>query len=208
MALPNRMQGHRGQRYRHIPLNDETPSIRLVQVLPRYSTDCMVQCKIIQRKLPSRIIDGAIADASSGDLCLESEQAEDLPYTCLSYTWGNPGNRIPIKVDGKSFYVSRNLHDFLVMARRTLADTWLWIDALCIDQSNTLERNHQVQQMGRIYSLAETVLIWLGDDKQAEKVLNMVNQASIISNPDAYKPQKNMRLCGMGDRCSTWSSRG
>jgi hypothetical protein len=37
----------------------------------------------------------------------------------------------------------------------------LWIDALCINQSNALERNHQVQQMGDIYLHAAEVLIWL-----------------------------------------------
>jgi hypothetical protein len=41
---------------------------------------------------------------------------------------------------------------------------WLWIDALCIDQSNAMKRNHQVQQMGLIYSQAERVMVWLGNN--------------------------------------------
>jgi hypothetical protein len=39
---------------------------------------------------------------------------------------------------------------------------WIWIDALCIDQSNTTERNHQVLSMGRIYKTALEVFAWLG----------------------------------------------
>ena len=37
----------------------------------------------------------------------------------------------------------------------------IWIDAICIDQNNVLERNHQVRNMVRIYAQAEHVLIWL-----------------------------------------------
>jgi hypothetical protein len=38
----------------------------------------------------------------------------------------------------------------------------LWIDALCIDQGQNDERNHQVQQMGSIYSGAQRVIAWIG----------------------------------------------
>lgn len=37
-----------------------------------------------------------------------------------------------------------------------------WIDALCIDQENLAERNHQVTQMGKIYASAYRVVSWLG----------------------------------------------
>ena len=33
---------------------------------------------------------------------------------------------------------------------------------MCINQQDTNERNHQVTQMGLIYSQAEKVVIWLG----------------------------------------------
>jgi hypothetical protein len=35
-------------------------------------------------------------------------------------------------------------------------------DALCINQEDTQERNHQVSQMGRIYGEADCVITWLG----------------------------------------------
>lgn len=37
-----------------------------------------------------------------------------------------------------------------------------WIDAICLDQSNSIERNHQVSQMHNIYLEADTVLTWFG----------------------------------------------
>jgi hypothetical protein len=42
----------------------------------------------------------------------------------------------------------------------------LWIDALCIDQSNIQERKYQVALMGRFYSEAEMVIAWLGSSLQ------------------------------------------
>ncbi|KAF2830838.1 HET-domain-containing protein, partial [Ophiobolus disseminans] len=38
----------------------------------------------------------------------------------------------------------------------------LWIDAICINQSDLLERNHQVAQMRDVYTKAESVIAWLG----------------------------------------------
>jgi hypothetical protein len=40
--------------------------------------------------------------------------------------------------------------------------TWFWVDALCIDQQNVAERNHQVRVMGKIYRMAKEVFVWLG----------------------------------------------
>ncbi|KAK7178548.1 heterokaryon incompatibility protein [Paraphaeosphaeria sporulosa] len=36
----------------------------------------------------------------------------------------------------------------------------LWVDAVCIDQSNTSERTYQVRMLDRIYSEAECVVVW------------------------------------------------
>ena len=38
----------------------------------------------------------------------------------------------------------------------------LWIDALCINQADPLERTHQVSVMAQIYQSARQVLVWLG----------------------------------------------
>ena len=41
------------------------------------------------------------------------------------------------------------------------ADFPLWLDQICIDQSNVREKNHQVARMGTIYQNAESVTAWL-----------------------------------------------
>ena len=58
--------------------------------------------------------------------------------------------------------LGRNLEQALWSLRLSDQARILWVDAICIDQSNNVEREHQVSQMGRIYGSATTVTIWLG----------------------------------------------
>ena len=78
------------------------------------------------------------------------------------------GNDKPTRrtwINGKSFWTRQNPWDFLISARERRCSSSLWIDALCIDQWNVDERNHQVQQMSEVFSHAQRVFAWLGDDK-------------------------------------------
>jgi hypothetical protein len=86
------------------------------------------------------------------------------PYIALSYTWGLPVPLHIIRLNGKAFSIRENLFDFLNAygANETgLESHRLWIDQLCIDQSNDSERGHQVKMMGDIYRNAEFVISWL-----------------------------------------------
>ncbi|KAJ9608739.1 hypothetical protein H2200_006510 [Cladophialophora chaetospira] len=83
-------------------------------------------------------------------------------YTCLSYTWGDEHDTELILLNGARLSVRRNLYNFLCQARQNGLQQPLWVDAICIDQENVAERNHQVQQMSNIYSKAEQVLVWVG----------------------------------------------
>ena len=59
-------------------------------------------------------------------------------------------------------HVYPNLYDALLQLRRLPSPDDYWIDSVCINQSD-LERNQQVQMMGRIYGYAKLVTIWLGN---------------------------------------------
>jgi hypothetical protein len=85
-----------------------------------------------------------------------------VQYTALSYTWGAPPATEMINLNGEPFPVRKNLWDFLHQARSNDLEEYLWIDALCIDQTVDEERSHQVSIMGRIYSSASRVIVWLG----------------------------------------------
>lgn len=59
--------------------------------------------------------------------------------------------------------LSQNLSDFFYHQQPNIVpDTNLWIDAICINQSDKNELACQILLMGKIYSLAFVVVAWLG----------------------------------------------
>lgn len=85
-----------------------------------------------------------------------------IEYEALSYTWGGSDKPHEIELNDKILPVTKNLSLALRNLRYPHQDRILWIDAICIDQSNDKERGHQVLQMASIYKRAEQVVIWLG----------------------------------------------
>ncbi|KAI0886291.1 HET-domain-containing protein [Annulohypoxylon maeteangense] len=100
-------------------------------------------------------------------------------YDALSYTWGDLQKTNEIAVDGQALGITRNLYMALVKLRSPTESRCLWIDAICIDQGNVQERNHQVQMMKRIFSTASSVIVWLGDsDGNVRDTLEMILKCS------------------------------
>jgi hypothetical protein len=124
-------------------LNSHTDEIRLVSLEPcdLSQVDAQVACTLITVKL-----------------------SENPKYEALSYMWGSLSNSATIAVDGQDLSVGENLWLALKQLRLGASRRTIWIDAICINQADTTERNHQVSQMSNIYSCAEQVLVWLGPD--------------------------------------------
>jgi hypothetical protein len=93
---------------------------------------------------------------------------EPLRFKALSYVWGTEDPDKVICVDGKVFRVRPNLWTFLKRLQRSKKATVIWIDAISVNQADIPERNQQVRLMTQIYSNAEVVLAWLGDDPHGE----------------------------------------
>ncbi|KAL2071928.1 hypothetical protein VTL71DRAFT_13163 [Oculimacula yallundae] len=111
-------------------------------------------------------------------------------YDALSYCWGSDDattNDPPSKiyfVDSDEDYaewtvpgvlsimlkankvscllVGRSLESVLEAIRSREKDVYLWVDALCINQRNLVERTAQVSRMHDVYTQADKVIIWLG----------------------------------------------
>ncbi|KAF9780403.1 hypothetical protein IL306_000177, partial [Fusarium sp. DS 682] len=84
------------------------------------------------------------------------------PYEAMSYTWGDDKATESILVNGGRFDLRPNLFSVLECLRKIDAARTIWIDAICINQQDESERNHQVWQMNNIYSHAVVVNVWLG----------------------------------------------
>ncbi|KAF2865420.1 heterokaryon incompatibility protein-domain-containing protein, partial [Massariosphaeria phaeospora] len=90
------------------------------------------------------------------------ELSETLEFHALSYVWGAPKEKKKIYVDSRAFEATANLFSFLDMAERGIHRMYWWIDAICINQADTDEKNTQVPRMDAIYSSASHVWVWLG----------------------------------------------
>ena len=83
-------------------------------------------------------------------------------YTALSYSWGDPTTTELIFVNNQSIQVTQNLLAALASLRNEESDVFLWVDAICINQHDLVERTAQVQLMRQIYKTAQRVVVWLG----------------------------------------------
>ena len=88
---------------------------------------------------------------------------QDSPrYDALFYVWGDPQLTEPIKVNGHQVQVTLNLAYALEQPRHAFDTVELWVDTLCINQNEVIEKNHQLPLMGEIYSKTSQIIVWLG----------------------------------------------
>lgn len=139
-------------------LTPDKSRIRLIHLLPR-STHAPFK----------RLSNEQFSDKDASELairvsCTISHVSLDQPppYSALSYTWGDLNRKGLILVGDAPFYVTKSLE--VALSHLTLEDMplTLWIDALCIDQDDEVEKTEQVRQMQQIYSKATSVITWLG----------------------------------------------
>lgn len=114
---------------------------------------------------------------------LSQTRLRDTPsYEAVSYRWGNEDkstNRM-IRLDGVEWEVRDNLWRLLCEFRCFNEDRILWVDAICINQDDIIEKSFQVQLMGRIFAKAEAVLAWLGDGSDgSEAALSWFDRFSL-----------------------------
>jgi Heterokaryon incompatibility protein (HET) len=103
-------------------------------------------------------------------------------YEALSYVWGSNDNFSTILVkDGgissESLLVTLNLIVALRYMRLVDRPRVMWVDAICIDQANDIEKGPQVAMMGEIYRLAERVVVWLGPEENgSERAMKLMQE--------------------------------
>ncbi|KAK8856039.1 Heterokaryon incompatibility [Apiospora arundinis] len=133
---------------------------------------------------------------------LKSVSLEDSvgSYDALSYVWGDQDQpRRGISVNGCHFEVYKSLYNVLFSLRLSPGSTAsspdqesrvvLWVDAICINQTDVAERNAQVPIMDSIYRNARRTVVWLGDEeKKTESTFTMLRYLandSRTANPDS-----------------------
>ncbi|KAK0994930.1 hypothetical protein LTS01_006861 [Friedmanniomyces endolithicus] len=86
---------------------------------------------------------------------------DDLEYKALSYCWttAEPDHRI--SVNGQPFMVRPSLYAWLEHMPTDCGQGWIFIDAICINQDDVVEKSSQVMLMGDVYCYASEVIAWL-----------------------------------------------
>jgi hypothetical protein len=97
-------------------------------------------------------------------------------YEALSYIWGKDpfvkinGEYQDYKCtafcDGYELLISANLEKALRNLRLDNDSRIVWVDAICINQGDIPERNHQVTLMSAVYGRASRVIAWLGGETE------------------------------------------
>ncbi len=130
-------------------------------------------------------IEAPTTDSNSIHCSLDvASLAKKHPYAALSYTWGNQPFDHVVHVNSKKQNVTKSCYEALKVFRDTLfeaqlvAPPWrdtasidtfrthgvrhLWVDQLCIDQTNQAEKVDQIMLMARIYAGAAMVWSYIG----------------------------------------------
>jgi Heterokaryon incompatibility protein (HET) len=101
---------------------------------------------------------------------LEEVSLDNNPtFQALSYTWGENLFPCTLLCGSHGIKITQNLQHTLQHFRQPDKELRIWIDAICINQSDTEEKSHQIPLMEEIYRKASNVLIWLGKESEGSE---------------------------------------
>ncbi|POS71020.1 hypothetical protein DHEL01_v210584 [Diaporthe helianthi] len=112
------------------------------------------------------------------------------PYEAVSYRWDQEQSPLTVHVGKDRLFtipVTCNLAIALIHLRYPDRPRHLWVDGLCIDQSDDIDKGYQVAQMGIVYCLATRVIAWLGpegdDSTRAMKRIAWMGRQVDVDHP-------------------------
>ncbi|KAL5365567.1 heterokaryon incompatibility protein-domain-containing protein [Aspergillus floccosus] len=115
-------------------------------------------------------------------LCsLETVEIERCPwrFEALSYVWGKEQSPRPLFCGQSRLPMTINLEHALHCLRLPTLYRILWVDAVCINQSDLQERARQTAYMKLIYQHASLVIAWLGPStSNTTQAFNLARQLS------------------------------
>lgn len=170
-------------------------SIRLLHLLPSADPEARLRCRLVETQ---------IADRQRGKPAAHAVGAPHAQYQALSYTWGEPVFPKTLHVvhdageeSAGDIAITENLHSALQNLRRPDSTLVLWVDAVCINQSDIPERNSQVNNIPQTYTEAASVLVWLGTDsleQDGQLCLDFFTElGALIAADPAHGPEGSWR---------------
>ncbi|CAK7211580.1 hypothetical protein SCUCBS95973_001163 [Sporothrix curviconia] len=104
-------------------------------------------------------------------VALYSAPIESLPpFEAISYCWGDASQVETILCNDTPLVITTSLHGALKRFRPApgpdAKPRTIWADAICIQQTDLVEKACQVMHMPQVYSQAWRVLVWLGEEEE------------------------------------------
>lgn len=115
---------------------------------------------------------------------MESGNTLEPKFEALSYAWGSGKNCVYIIVQGDfdaKLAVTRNLLEALQHLRDGTQSRTMWIDAVCLNQEDTVEKGLQLPRMRDIYRLAYRVVVWLGPKSKRFRLGRRLDRDKILA---------------------------
>jgi hypothetical protein len=113
---------------------------------------------------------GSLDDALHGEVITAKLSGTGRPaYEALSYTWADEtgdaerSSEFVCDEDHSIIRITKNCEAAIRRLRLSDKKRWVWIDAICINQSSETERTYQVSMMSKIYMTARRVVVYLGE---------------------------------------------
>ncbi|CBF80201.1 hypothetical protein AN7834.2 [Aspergillus nidulans FGSC A4] len=136
--------------------------------------------------------------------------ANSLEYETVSYMWGGEDGDYttykPVYI-GPYWDVimqTRNCHEMLRTARLARKPRIIWVDAICINQQDDVERSEQVANMAKIYEQCSRVIVYLGQDLvipvESDSVLPRRRLHELESDPVFLSSSRQITLAGILSR--------
>ncbi|KAI1406093.1 heterokaryon incompatibility protein-domain-containing protein [Hypoxylon fuscum] len=113
-------------------------------------------------------------------------------FNALSYVWGSwsPPEDI-LRCGDNELPIMKNCRDALRQFRHLYGEITIWVDSICIDQNNAIEKEQQLLLMKEIYTWAEVVYIWLGvESREISSAMDCLSEAADTS----HLPLERVRL--------------
>ncbi len=111
-------------------------------------------------------------------------------YAAISYRW-NFGPKVPVLMDGKTFFVSEPLYFMLEGLREREREIVVWVDAICINQEDMDEKRWQIPLMGDLYASATQVVGWLSYHPHSSGALSSLGIAASCANKSGISSSPN-----------------
>ncbi|KAH7117448.1 heterokaryon incompatibility protein-domain-containing protein [Dactylonectria macrodidyma] len=126
----------------------------------------------LHRKLPFQPVRGT----------LEHVPLDEAPsFVAISYTWGYTDPPYYVILDKVKYCVTGNAHRALCSLSSMWRSRLLWIDSICIDQTNLEERGEQVELMRDIYERAKQTIVCLGAARDAHLAIQLLIELSVAT---------------------------